>query len=402
METVKEFFPFLSDPSSPIVYLDNASTTPKPKPVIEKMNEVYRDYPMNVHRGSYALAEKASYEFESARELVRCFINARSKREIIFTKSTTEAINLTAYSFGEHAIRRGDEILLTEMEHHANIVPWKLLCDRVGAKLKVVPLTPEGVLDLEVYQRLLSPKTKLVGIVYVSNTLGTVNPIFSMIEQAHQMGAKVLIDAAQAVAHMSIDVQALDADFLCFSGHKMYGPFGVGVLYGKERLLEEMPPFLGGGGMIQQVSFDSITYNSLPNKFEPGTPPVASVVGLGEAIKFIQKIGLDKIQAEEETLTVYTKQVFENIPNLTILGNSPKRGPVFSFMMKDIHPHDMSTFFDQKRIAIRSGHHCNQPVMKYYKVPATSRVSLSFYNTKEEVDLVAETLQQAKSFFYEL
>lgn len=400
IKKIREFFPLLTEQKSAnIVYFDNASTTLKPISVIQKMAEVYRNYPVNVHRGAHSLGEQASVEYEKAREKIRQFINAKSTKEVILTKGTTEAINLVAHSFGERYIRRGDEVILTQMEHHANIVPWKMFCDKIGAVLKVVPFTSDGVLDLTTYKKLLSPKTKIVAVIYVSNSLGTINPISTIIQDAHAVGAKVLIDGAQAVAHFPIDVQALDIDFLCFSGHKMYGPFGIGVLYGKENLLEEMPPFLGGGGMIQNVSFDSISYSSLPNKFEPGTPPIASVIGLGEAINFIKTIGFENIQKREEHLTAYTKNVLKGITDLKIFGDSPMRCPVFSFNLNGIHPHDISTFLDQKGIAIRSGHHCNQPIMKYYKVPATNRVSLSFYNSEDEINYLAEVLQQARIFF---
>lgn len=399
VENLRSLFPTLDDESNATIYFDNASTTLKPWCVIKKMNEAYSEYPMNVHRGSYRLSERASGEYEKAREYIRAFINAASKNEIIITKGTTESVNLISYSFGEKFIKKGDEIILTEMEHHANIVPWKMLCNRTGAILKVIPLTPEGDLNLDVYRSLLSKKTKLVSVIYVSNSLGTINPIETIIAEAHLVGAKVLVDAAQAVAHFPIDVQKLDVDFLCFSGHKMFGPFGVGILYGKESLLEEMPPFLGGGGMIQSVSFESITYQPLPNKFEPGTPAIASLIGLGEAVNFIKGIGFENIKKQEELLTSYSKKILENIPGLRIFGNGEKRCGVFSFNITGIHPHDVNTFLDSKGVAIRSGHHCNQPIMQYFKVPATNRISLSFYNTKNEIDYVSEVLQQTRRFF---
>lgn len=400
VEEVRRFFPLYNKQNdSEVVYFDNASTTLKPTTVIDKIAEVYSDYPANVYRGSHLLADRAMSEYENARENIRQFINARSTKEVIFTKGTTEGINLLSYCFGERYIKAGDEIILSQMEHHANIVPWRMLCDRVGAVLKVIPFTPDGVLDLQAYNELLSSKTKLVSVVYVSNSLGTINPISSIIHDAHAVGAKVMIDAAQAVGHFPVDVQALDADFLCFSGHKMYGPFGVGVLYGKEELLEEMSPFMGGGGMIQKVSFESITFNALPNKFEPGTPPISAVIGLGEAVNFIKKISFEYIQSRENNLATYTKSILDNIEGVKIYGESPNRCPVFSFNLKGVHPHDINTFLGQKGIAMRSGHHCNQPIMKYYNVPATNRISLSFYNTESEVNFVAGTLEQTKRFF---
>ena len=304
-----------------------------------------------------------------------------------------------AHSFGERFLHPGDEVLLTQMEHHANIIPWVLLCQRVGATVRVVPIHSNGVLDFDQFLKILSPKTKLVSAVHVSNSLGTINPISKIVQEAHRVGAKVLIDAAQSISHFPMDVQALDADFVAFSGHKMYGPFGVGVLYGKQHLLEEMPPFLGGGGMIKNVSFDSITYADLPNKFEPGTPSVSSVIGLGEAVHFINSIGFKAIQNREHDLTAYAKKTLESVKGLRIYGNSPDRCAVFSFNLEGVHAHDLNTFLDQKGIAIRSGHHCNQPVMDYYKVPATNRMSLAFYNNEAEIDYVVDTLNQARSFF---
>ncbi len=396
----REHFPLLSrNKERPYVYVDNAATTLKPISVINAMQELYRDYPFNVHRGAYQLAERTSLAFEHARKLVRSFLNARSTKEIIFTKGTTESINLVSHSFGERFIRPGDEILITHMEHHANIVPWVLLCKRTGAVLRVVPMRADGVLEFGRFLSLLTPKTKLVGMVHVSNSLGTVNPIHKVIEAAHVVGAKVLVDAAQSIAHFPLDVKSLDADFVTFSGHKMYGPFGIGVLYGKQRLLEEMPPFLGGGGMIKNVSFTSISYADLPNKFEAGTPPVSAAVGLGAAIEFIRSVGFDTIQQRERELTKHALDALQGVPGLHIYGQSPQRTGVFSFNLDGVHAHDLSTFLDQKGVAIRSGHHCNQPVMEYYKVPATNRMSLAFYNEIAEIDYIVDVLNQARRFF---
>lgn len=397
---IRKHFPLLSKKGNErVIYLDNAATTLKPGVVIEKILEFYSEYPVNVHRSAHSLAERASSEFENSRELIRCFFNAKKANEIIFTKGTTDAINLVAHSFGSQFIHKGDEIILTQMEHHANIVPWKRLSESLGAILKIIPITPFGELDLNVYESLLSSKTRLVSTVYVSNSLGTINPIKNIVQSAHAVGAKVLVDAAQAVSHFPIDVQSLDVDFLCCSGHKMFGPFGVGVLYGKQDLLEQMPPYQGGGGMIQNVSFDSISYAGLPNKFEAGTPPICSIIGLGEAIKFIQRIGLEKIRVYEDEIVSYTKSVLKEIEGLKILGETSKQCPIFSFQLNRVHPHDISTFLDQRGIAIRSGHHCNQPIMDYYKIPACSRASLAFYNTKEEVDELAVALNEVKGFF---
>lgn len=397
---IRKYFPLLfKEGNEKVIYLDNAATTLKPKSVLEKIIEFYSEYPVNVHRSAHSLAERASSEFENSRELARCFFNAKKTSEIIFTKGTTDAINLVANSFGSQFIHKGDEIILTQMEHHANIVPWKRLSERIGAILKIIPITSSGELDLNVYEQHLSSKTRLVSTVYVSNSLGTINPIKRIIQSAHARGAKVLVDAAQAVSHFPIDVQALDADFLCCSGHKMFGPFGVGILYGKEELLEQMPPYQGGGGMIQNVSFDSISYAGLPNKFEAGTPPICSIIGLGEAIKFLQRIGFEKIGIYEDEIVSYTKNILEEIEGLKILGQTSKRCPIFSFQLDGVHPHDISTFLDQRGIAIRSGHHCNQPIMDYYKIPACSRASLAFYNTKEEVDELAAALNEVKGFF---
>lgn len=397
---VRKHFPlFCKKGKEKVIYFDNAATTLKPQAVIEKILEFYSEYPVNVHRSAHSLAERASYEFENSRELVRGFFNAKSTNEIIFTKGTTDAINLVANSFGSQFVHQGDEIILTQMEHHANIVPWKLLSERTGAILKIIPMTPSGELDLKTYENLLSCKTRLVSVVYVSNSLGIINPIGNIIQSAHARGAKVLVDAAQAVSHFPIDVQSLDVDFLCCSGHKMFGPFGVGVLYGKQNLLEQMPPYQGGGGMIHNVSFESISYAGLPNKFEAGTPPICSIIGLGGAVKFLQQIGFEKIRVYEDELVAYTSDVLEGIKGLKILGQSAKRCPIFSFQLDHVHPHDISTFLDQRGIAIRSGHHCNQPIMDYYKIPACSRASLAFYNTKEEIDKLAVALNEVKGFF---
>lgn len=399
-QNIREQFPLLREErNSSIIYFDNAATTLKPEVVINKIVELYTEYPVNVHRSAHSLAERATREFENSREAVRQFINAKSSREIVFTKGSTEAINLLASSLGKSLLREGDEIILTQMEHHANIVPWKFVSDQTGSVLKIIPMMSNGELDLLAYEKLLSSKTRLVSATYVSNSLGTINPIRKIIQLAHASGAKVLVDAAQAVCHFPIDVQELDVDYLCYSGHKMFGPFGVGVLYGKECLLEQISPYQGGGNMIQNVSFNSIDYAQLPNKFEAGTPPISAIIGLGEAINFIKKIGFEKIKFYEDELADYFTSQIKNIKKLRLLGDPKRRSSIFSFQFDHVHPHDISTFLDERGIALRSGHHCNQPVMDFYQIPACSRISLSFYNNKHEIDILLKTLNEMEVFF---
>jgi len=397
--SLRNHFPLLKKCPETVVYFDNASTTLKPISVINKMNELYTEYPVNVHRGAYRFAEQATRAFEDSRLAVQRFINARSTKEIVFTRGTTDSINLIASSYGRTFLKPGDEILLTQLEHHANIVPWRMLCDRIGSVIKVIPMKRDGELDLSNIKSLITNKTRLVGLVYVSNSLGTINPVAEIIEIAHARGAKVLVDAAQAIAHFPIDVQNLDVDFLCFSGHKMFGPFGIGVLYGKEHLLEGMPPHQGGGGMIQNVNFDEVSYAPLPSKFEAGTPPIASAVGLGEATNFINEIGFKFIQERENLLLSYTLERIKKINGLILYGESKERSAVFAFNLTGVHPHDVTAYLDQKGICIRSGHHCNQPIMTFYQIPAMNRASMSFYNTLEEIDYFIETLKETRKFF---
>lgn len=399
MESLRSHFPLLKNEEEPWVYFDNASTTLKPQCVIDKICEYYTEYPVNVHRGTHPLSERATHAFEQTREEVCKFIHAKHQSEIIFTSGTTESINLVAYSFGEAFIQKGDEIVITEMEHHANIVPWKILCDRKGAHLKVIRLTPEGDLNLDDIDQLINKQTKLVALVYAANSLGTVNPIEKIIKHAHSMGAAVLVDAAQAVSHFAIDVQSLNVDFLCFSAHKMFGPTGIGILYGKKKYLDVMPPYQSGGHMIKNVDFENISYGPSPQKFEAGTPSIASVLGLGAAIDFIKTISFEKIVDHEKMLLNYTRRALENIKGLQMIGTSKNKVAVFSFNLQGVHPHDVSAFLSQKKIAIRSGHHCNQPIMTYFCIAASNRVSLSIYNTTKEVDHLVLAIEELKEFF---
>ena len=383
----------------PIVYLDNAATTFKPKIVIETIDNHFKTGTSNVHRGVHFLSEQATEQFENARKKVQQFINAAKPQEIIFTKGTTESINLVANSYGRKFLNSGDEIIISEMEHHSNIVPWQILCEEKGCILKVVPINDQGELIFAEFEKMLGPKTKFVSMVYNSNSLGTINPIKKVIEKAHEKGIPVLIDGAQAVSHRSIDVQELDCDFFVFSGHKLFGPTGVGVLYGKEELLSKMPPYQGGGDMIASVSFEKTTYNVLPHKFEAGTPNVASVIGLGAAIDYIHSIGLDKIAKYEEELLDYGTKALSAIPGLRLIGTAKHKAAILSFILPNIHPHDLGTLVDREGIAIRTGHHCTQPVMKHFKVPATARAALAFYNTKEEIDQLVAAIYKAKEIF---
>lgn len=400
VRSLREDFPALSREirGEKLVYLDNAATTLKPSCVVDTMNEYYLQGAANIHRGVHYLSEVATQKYEASREIVRQFINAKSLSEVIFTAGTTESINLVSYSFGQ-LLSAGDEILISEMEHHSNIVPWQLLAERRGLVLKVVPINDRGELELDQFEGLISKKTKLVSIVAISNSLGTVNPIRQLVKMAHDHGAKVLIDGAQAVAHTPLDVQDLDVDFFAFSGHKLYGPTGVGVLYGRHELLDSMPPFMGGGDMIRSVTFQKTTYADLPAKFEAGTPPIAEVIGLGRAIEYLKGIGIERIQAYEDSLLAYGHHVLGGIPGLKFIGQAKHKAGILSFTLGDIHPHDIGTLVDQKGIAIRVGHHCTQPVMKRFNIPATARASLSFYNTKEEIDRLVESLHYVQKVF---
>lgn len=382
-----------------LAYLDSAATTLKPLTVIDELDRYYRLETSNVHRGLYWLSENATTKFEDTRDKIQKFINAPDRRQIIFTKGTTEAVNLVASSYVKNFLTEGDEILLSQMEHHSNIVPWQLVAEAMELKIRVIPINDKGEIIMEEYQRLLTPNVKFVSIVHVSNALGTINPVKDMIALAHKNGAKVFIDGAQAVSHLKVDVQDLDADFYAFSGHKMFGPTGVGVLYGKEDLLEKMPPYMGGGDMIDVVTFEKTTYNSLPHKFEAGTPSIAAVIGLGKAVDYINRIGLSRIHEIEEELLRYGTEKLSSIEGLKIYGTAANKASVISFGMKDLHPQDIATLVDKEGVAIRTGHHCAQPLMKFLCVPATCRASFSVYNNKEDIDQLYNALIKVKKIF---
>lgn len=392
---LRQDFPMLNQTmhQKPLVYLDSAATAQKPLAVIDAITDFYRKHYGTVHRAVYELALHSTTEYQHAREKVRAFLNAAKDEEIIFTRGTTESINLVAYSFGKAFIKPGDEILISAMEHHSNIVPWQLLCEDRGAVLKVIPINEKGELLMDEYAKLLNPRTRLVAITHISNSLGTLNPIKQIVAMAHQTGAKVLVDGAQSAPHLKVDVQDLDVDFFVFSGHKLMGPTGIGVLYGKADLLNQMPPYQGGGDMIEKVTFEKTTYNVLPLKFEAGTPMIAEVLGLGAAIDYIQSIGLDAIRNWEHELLTYATQQLEQVPGLKIIGQAAQKGALISFVIERIHPLDIGTFLDLRGIAIRTGHHCAQPVMRFFNTPATARASFACYNTKEEVDYLVSSLQ---------
>lgn len=374
----------------PLVYFDNAATTQKPLRVIEALDGYYRTLNSNIHRGAHHLAAAATERYETVRRQVQSFINARHSHEIVFTRGTTESINLVASSFSKRFFTGDDEVIVSGMEHHSDIVPWQL----AGATLRPIPFSDEGVLDLEAYKRLFSPKTRIVAVNHVSNTLGTVNPVADIIRIAHSHGVPVLIDGAQAISHLKVDVQALGCDFYCFSGHKMYGPMGVGVMYGREEMLNELPPYQGGGEMIENVTFERTTYNQLPFKFEAGTPSVGDVIGLGEAINFMQEVGIDAIAAQEDDLLRYATAGLSRIPGTRLFGTAPHKTSVLSFLVGDSHPYDVGTLLDQLGIAVRTGHHCTQPIMDRYGIPGTVRASFAVYNTREEVDTFIESLER--------
>ena len=401
IEKIRQDFPVLQQKvhGKPLVYLDNAATTQKPQVVIDTIAHYYLSENSNVHRGVHFLSDVATQAYETARTRVRQFLNAAHDREIIFTRGTTEGINLVAASYGRSRIKAGDEILISAMEHHSNIVPWQMVCEEKGATLRVIPINDAGELLLEEYERLLSDRTKLVAITYVSNALGTVNPVRQVVAMAHRRGIQVLVDGAQATPHMAVNVQDLDCDFYAFSGHKVFGPTGIGILYGKTDLLEAMPPYQGGGEMISAVTFEKTIYNSLPHKFEAGTPHIAGVVGLAAAIEYVERIGLNQIAAYENELLAYGTDLLSAIPGLTIIGTAKEKAGVLSFVLRDIHAHDVGTILDHEGIAIRAGHHCAMPVMKRFGVPATARASLAFYNTREELEALAKGIQKAIEVF---
>jgi cysteine desulfurase/selenocysteine lyase len=383
----------------PLVYLDNAATSQKPQAVLDALVRYYSEDNANVHRGVHCLSERATAAFEGARATIQRFVNAASTREIVFTRNATEAINLVAQTFGRTRLGPGDEVLITAMEHHSNIVPWQLVGGEKGASLRVAPITDDGALQVEAFERLLGPRTRLVSIVHMSNALGTINPVRQMIAMAHRRGVPVLVDGSQAVPHLPVDVQALDADVDVFTGHKLYGPTGIGVLYGKERLLEEMPPYQGGGDMISSVTFEKTTYNALPYKFEAGTPNIAGAVGLAAAIDYVTAIGRERIAAYEHDLLAYGTAALAKVPGLTLVGTAPEKAGVLSFVMEGVHPHDIGTVVDGEGVAIRTGHHCTQPLMDRLGVPATARASLAFYNTREELDALVAALHKVREVF---
>ncbi len=396
VKRIRNDFPLLSREvnGNPLVYLDNAATAQKPQTVLDALNNYYLQENSNVHRGVHTLSQTATDHFEQVREKMRSHINAKSTAEIIFTRGTTEGINLVAYAYGNHFIHAGDEIIITTLEHHSNIVPWQMLCERKGAILKIVPVDDSGTLDIEAYKKLLSAKTKLVAVAHISNTLGTINPVADMVAMAHSHGAVVLVDGAQAAPHMQVDVQQLDCDFYTVSGHKLFGPTGTGILYGKEDLLNSMPPFHGGGEMIDNVTFEKTTYNELPFKFEAGTPHIAGVVGLGAALDYVNQIGYEKINAYEHQLLVYATEKLSTLPGIRFIGTAEYKAAVVSFLIGNIHPYDTGVILDKLGIAVRTGHHCTQPLMDRYKIPGTVRASFAFYNTFDEIDTLHDGLLQ--------
>jgi cysteine desulfurase/selenocysteine lyase len=381
----------------PLVYLDNAATTQKPRAVIDRVRRYYEADNANVHRGVHALSERATEAYEGAREKVRAFVNARSAREIVFTRNATESINLVARAWGDANVRRGDEVLITAMEHHSNIVPWQLLSERTGARLRVAPIDDRGDLVLDEFTRLLSERTRIVAVVHLSNALGTINPVADIVRLARSAGARVLIDGSQAAYHMPLDLAALGADFYVFTGHKLYGPTGIGVLHGREAVLDAMPPFLGGGDMIRTVTFERSTWNDLPHKFEAGTPHIAGAIGLGAAVDYVRRIGFDAIQAHETALLDRATMRLGEVPGLRVIGTARRKASVLSFVIDGIHPHDIGTVVDREGVAIRTGHHCAQPVMDRFGIPATARASFAMYNTVEEVDALAAALGRARA-----
>ena len=382
-----------------LVYLDNAASTLKPLSVIERMDQYYRNETSNVHRGAHFLAEQGTIAFEDAREAVRHFINARQVEEIIFTRGTTESINLAANAFGEVFFNEGDEIIVSELEHHSNIVPWQMIAQKRGCKLRVIPINDAGEMIYEKYLELLGPRTKMVAITWCSNTIGTITPVESYISAAHEVGAKVLIDAAQVVSNMAVDVQKIDCDFLAFSGHKIFGPYGIGALYGRMELLEAMNPYQGGGSMIAEVTFEKTTWAAVPHKFEAGTPDIAGAVGLAAALRYTSSLGFDAISAHEQDLLDYATTSLRAIPGLRVIGDPEHKAAILSFVMEGAHPSDIGSIIDQQGIAIRAGHHCCQPLMRRLGIPATARASFSIYNTRQDVDALTASLIKAKEFF---
>jgi cysteine desulfurase/selenocysteine lyase len=398
---IREDFPILDQMvnGKPLVYLDNAATTQKPQVVIDALVNYYTSDNSNVHRGVHTLSQRATEDFDIGMSKARQFLNAGSDQEIIFVKGTTDGINLVAQSYARPNLGEGDDIIISTMEHHSNIIPWQVLCQEKGAHLRVIPISDAGELLIDEYEKLLTPRTKLVAITHVSNVLGTVNPIEQIVEIAHNRGVPVLVDGAQAVPHMAVDVQKLGCDFYVFSGHKIYGPTGIGVLYGKSELLEAMPPYQLGSEMIKSVTFEHTIYNDLPFKFEPGTPHIAGVIGMGAAIDYLNGIGMDRIDAYEHDLLEYGMECLSGIDGVQLIGTAPGKSSVMSFVMDSAHPHDIGTILDTEGVAVRTGHHCAQPLMHRFGVPATARASLSFYNTKDEIDLLVKAIDRVIEVF---
>jgi cysteine desulfurase/selenocysteine lyase len=401
VQAIRRDFPILRERvhDKPLVYLDNAATTQKPRRVIDRLNAFYRRENANVHRGVHLLSERATDAYEDARRTVCRFLNAADPKEIVFVRGTTEAINLVAQSYGRTHVGSGDEIVITTMEHHSNIVPWQIVCEQTGARLRVAPMTDDGDIDLDAYEALLSARTKIVAVVHVSNALGTINPIAEIVRIAHAGGIPVLVDGAQAVAHMPVDVRALDSDFYAFSGHKVFGPTGIGVLYARASLLDVMPPYQGGGDMISAVTFERTLYNVPPYKFEAGTPDIAGAIGLAAALEYVEAIGLGHVNAHEHELLAYGTAALSQVPGLRLTGTAAHKAGILAFVLEGVHPHDIGTILDREGVAIRTGHHCCQPLMDRLGVPATARASLALYNTREEVDALARALDKVREVF---
>ena len=395
---IREQFPILklTENGQPLVYLDSGATSQKPQSVIDALDNYYREENANVHRGVYGLSERATEKYEGARETMRGFLNAKSTKEIVFVRGTTEAINLVAQSWVRENLKAGDEVIVTEMEHHSNIVPWQLLRDQIGIRLSVLPMNAHGEVCITALKSMVSEKTKFISVAHMSNALGTINPVKEMTEVAHSVGAKIMVDGAQATPHMKVDVQDIGCDFYALSGHKMYGPTGIGVLYAKEEILDKMPPYQGGGDMIYSVTFDKTEYNVLPYKFEAGTPHISGAIGLAAAAKFLDAIGLDNIAKKEAELLAYATEKLSEIEGLRIIGTAENKGGVVSFVIEGIHPHDIATLMDQDGIAVRASHHCAMPVMQHFKVPATIRASLGVYNNKQDIDRLVVSINDAK------
>jgi|TARA_B110000438_G_scaffold5641_1_gene5647 cysteine desulfurase/selenocysteine lyase len=400
-ENIKENFPILEQKinGKNLVYLDSAATTQKPKEVIDSLNKYYNENNSNIHRGVHTLSQRATEDYESARKIITNFIGAESSKEIIFVRGATEAINLIANSYVKPLLKKNDEIIISQMEHHANIVPWQMICEEKKAKLKIIPINNNGELIIKEFNKIINKKTKFVSVNHVSNSLGTINPIKEIIQITHQNNIKIMIDGAQAVQHLEIDMKEMDADFYCFSGHKMYAPTGIGVLYGKKELLEQMPPYQGGGDMIKSVTFEKTTYNDIPQRFEAGTPNISGAIALGEAIEYINQIGISNITKHEDDLLTYATSKLKQIKEVKIIGEAKDKAAVISFVIKGIHPHDIGTIMDSHGIAIRAGHHCTQPVMDFYNIPATARASFAIYNTKKDIDKLVEAIEKCIKVF---